>query len=560
MILTALIAVALASWGVPRLRAVFDDGMRGPYGRFPQPVAAQPPVHSTNRVASAPRDTVIYSGLAIMPAGDGVRAVDIVTGKVYWRYTKSKSAPVGVDRSTGEVFLRSTSGDLVKITIRSGKIRWSRKMPDIDSENSISTVPDADTATLALMGSDGIAGISRATGKTRWKQKWPDTCPHESIFARVAVLPGTLVVACNDYDAPDKAVVGFDPATGATRWALHASQLFGPPRSGTMVDAVGVVNGRLAVAASDMTDILDPATGRIVTKRRWKDRYAAALDDGLQVSLCKDKKGDAICGIDPAAGRELWRTPIPDSGHLPQANKSLAVADGRVYIVSFVSKTKALSSSSWTAGPAGSSAATRPAKKTSSMDLSPTASSSPPTTCTPSAPIFGARADSHEEAVFEPPARLISLAGGEHDCSWRAARQRTRPPPPAPSTECLAGTCPASRPCRRENAPKPDHRRTRSGPGRTRARCAARMTALLAQDTAPLLVAAMNAAIGRRRVVGRHDLGLAAERGAAHRTPPRILGRTCGAGSLVIARCGGPRTVIKERSVFTRIWLRHPRP
>ncbi|MBD2897843.1 hypothetical protein amrb99_68100 [Actinomadura sp. RB99] len=68
-------------------------------------------------------------------------------------------------------------------------------------------------------------------------------------------------------------------------------------------------------------------------------------------------------------------------------------------------------------------------------------------------------------------------------------------------------------------------------PGRTRARCAARMTALLAQDTAPLLVAALNAAIGRRRVVGRHDLGLAAERGAAHRTPPRILGRTCGAGS-----------------------------
>ncbi|MBD2897844.1 Outer membrane protein assembly factor BamB [Actinomadura sp. RB99] len=338
VILTALIAVALASWGVPHLRAVFDDGMRGPYGRFPQPVAAQPPVHSANRVASAPRDTVIYSGLAIMPAGDGVRAVDIVTGKVYWRYTKSKSAPVGVDRSTGEVFLRSTSGDLVKITIRSGKIRWSRKMPDIDSENSISTVPDADTATLALMGSDGIAGISRATGKTRWKQKWPDTCPYESIFARVAVLPGTLVVACNDYDAPDKAVVGFDPATGATRWALHASQLFGPPRSGTMVDAVGVVNGRLAVAAGDMTDILDPATGRIVTKRRWKDRYAAALDDGLQVSLCKDKKGDAICGIDPAAGRELWRTPIPDSGHLPQANESLAVADGRVYIVSFVSK------------------------------------------------------------------------------------------------------------------------------------------------------------------------------------------------------------------------------
>ena len=337
VIVAALLAVVLASWGVPRLWAVFDDGMRGPYGRFPQPVAAQPPVHSAQRVASVPRSTVIYGGLAIMPAGDGVRAVDIVTGKVYWRYTKSKWAPMGMDRSTGDVFLQSTGGELVKINIRSGGIRWSRKVPDIGSDESDeSVVPDADAATLALIGSDGMAGISRATGKARWTKKWPATCPYESDFAHVALVPGTLAVACNDYDAPDNAVFGFDPATGATRWVLRVSQLSAGTRSGGMAEAVGVVNGRLAVAAGDTTDLLDPATGRIVAKRRWKDQYPAAFDGGLQINLCTDKKDDAICGIDPATGGQLWRTPIPESGHLPQASESLAVADGRVYIVSAV--------------------------------------------------------------------------------------------------------------------------------------------------------------------------------------------------------------------------------
>lgn len=129
----------------------------------------------------------------------------------------------GVDRSTGDVFIESTSGELVKINIRSGKIRWSRTVPY--AGNEYSGVADADAATLALIGSDGMAGISRVTGKVRWTKKWPGTCPYDSDSAPVAVAPGTLAVARND--VRDNAVVGFDPATGATRWALRVSQLVG---------------------------------------------------------------------------------------------------------------------------------------------------------------------------------------------------------------------------------------------------------------------------------------------------------------------------------------------
>lgn len=268
-----------------------------------------------------------------MSARDGVRAVDIVTGRVFWRYAKGVLWPKGVDRSTGDVFVESTSGELVKMNIRSGKIRWSRTVPDIGNEYSI--VPDADAATTALIGSDGMAGISRATGKVRWTKKWPGTCLYDSNAAPVAVAPGTLAVGCND--ARDHAAVGFDPATGATRWALRVSQLVaGASRPGDAVEAVGVVSGRLAVAAGDTTDLLDPATGRIVAKRRWKDQTAVALNGELQVSLCEDKKADAVCGFDPATGAELWRSPM--SGRIPEVGEGIAVADGRVYVASEVSR------------------------------------------------------------------------------------------------------------------------------------------------------------------------------------------------------------------------------
>lgn len=335
VLVAALIAVILAFWGAPRLWGMFDDGMRGPYGRFPQAVAAQPPAHSAQRLASVPRSTVIYGGLAIMRARDGVRAVDIVTGKVYWRDTKSESWPAGVDRTTGDVFLESRSGELVKINIRSGKIRWSRKMPFIGDDYSI--VRDADATTLALIGSDGMAGISRETGKVRWTKKWPGTCPYDSVSAPVAVVPGILAVGCNDDDARDNAVAGFDPATGAPRWSLRVSQLVaGASRPGDEVEAVGAVNDRLAVAAADTTDLLDPATGRIVAKHRWKDQTAVAVNGQLQVSLCEDKKANAVCGFNPTTGAELWRSPV--SGRIPQVGESLALADGRVYVVSEISR------------------------------------------------------------------------------------------------------------------------------------------------------------------------------------------------------------------------------
>ncbi|MGI5228904.1 PQQ-binding-like beta-propeller repeat protein [Actinoallomurus sp. CA-142502] len=334
VVVAALIAVVLAFWGAPRLWAVFADGMRGPYGRFPQPVAAQPPVRSARPVASVPRSTVIYGGLAIMPARDGVRAVDIVTGRVYWRYPKGKGLPVGgVDRSAGDVFLESTSGELVRVDIRSGRIRWSRKVPGIGTDRSV--VPDADAATLAFIGSDGMSGISRTTGKVRWTTKWPGTCPYDSDFSHVTVVPGTLAIACNDYGSRNNAVVGFDPATGTTRWVLRVSQLSaGASRPSDMVDTLGLVGGRLAVANDDTTSLLDPATGRVMAERRWKDQ-PVAFAGGLQINVCMDKKDEAICGYDPVTGAELWRSP---SGHIPQLGESLAVADGRVYVVSEVSR------------------------------------------------------------------------------------------------------------------------------------------------------------------------------------------------------------------------------
>jgi outer membrane protein assembly factor BamB len=336
VIVAALAAVVLAFWGMPRLWGVFDDGMRGPYGQFPGPVAAQPPMHSAQRVATSRFSPAVYRGLAIMRGDDGVRAVDIVTGRVYWRYTKDEVVPKGIDRSTGDVFLQTANDELVKINIRSGKIFWTQKMPDLHPDWTVanySVLPVADAATLAITGDDGIAGISSATGKILWSKKWPSTCPYDNFSTQAAVMAGTLAFTCNVYEAPDKALVGFDPATGATRWTLHASQLLArASRPADRLTAWGSVGGRLAVAAGDTSDLIDPATGRIVARWRWKDQDALTLVGGLQISECSPNgPAEVLCGYDLATGRKLWRIPIPDSGHLPGVGESLAVIDGRVY-------------------------------------------------------------------------------------------------------------------------------------------------------------------------------------------------------------------------------------
>jgi outer membrane protein assembly factor BamB len=334
-----VIGVALAGWGVSRVPRIFDDGMRGPYGRFPQPVAAEPPLHSAQQVASSARGygrLVVYGGLAINGGfGGGVRAVSIATGKTYWRYGKN-SAPIGMDREAGGVLVQGNG--LIEINVRSGRIRWSRPDPDVGNGQE-AVVPEAATKTLLVLGDQGIAGVDRASGGTRWTQRWPAECLNRI----TAVVTGTIAVACQQGNVSDDVVLGFDVATGTRRWDLRAPQLF-PEIHSTSDHRIGISGvwesqGRLAVETEGSLDLLDPATGETLIHRARTQETPVGFSGGIQISTCLlGKKTAAICGSDANTGKRLWSSPVPGHGGFGGSlddEDSVAIADGRVYSLSF---------------------------------------------------------------------------------------------------------------------------------------------------------------------------------------------------------------------------------
>jgi outer membrane protein assembly factor BamB len=291
-----------------------------------------------NRGGVAP---LIYSGLAIVPARDGVRAVNIATGKVYWRYAHDASF-TALDAAAGDVFVL---GDrLAKIDIRSGRVRWSRPVPDVGGgsgrEPADDLLGDAGVGMMAIIGQSGIAGLDRASGNIRWTKPWPADCSYLKDFSSVAIVARTLAVTCGKSGTPDHMVVGFDSATGTRRWALDASRLFPEvkitkdnPDAAYELSGIWKVGGLLAIGVDNATTFLDPATGRTALRRDWGGGTPIAFSGDIQISTCSHGKSD-ICGDNPSTGKALWRSHIPQGHGSALDKRNVAVADSCVYTVS----------------------------------------------------------------------------------------------------------------------------------------------------------------------------------------------------------------------------------
>ncbi|WP_433172329.1 PQQ-binding-like beta-propeller repeat protein [Actinoallomurus sp. CA-150999] len=342
LVAVGVAGVVLAAWGLVQLfgNPFGGDGMRGPYGRFPPPVAAQPPQHSLQLVAviTTGQKATVYGGVAIeQPNSGGVKAVNIATGKLFWSYQRRVDR-MAVDSATGELF---ALGDRISmIDIRSGHLRWSRNVPRVtaaDYETPDLLVADAGAGMMTIIGDRGIAGLDRASGTTRWTEQWPADCNYNPVVVQATAIAGTVAVTCGP---PVKSVVGFDVKTGTRRWDVQSSNLFPNIKldnDNTLFTRALPVGGSLAVGTTGATALLDPATGTVTARHHWTDgRSPIAFSGSVQVSECQvGLKAEDLCGDDPATGKALWRTHIPKAPDVAAIGdyETLAVADGRVYMV-----------------------------------------------------------------------------------------------------------------------------------------------------------------------------------------------------------------------------------
>lgn len=345
----ALIGTVSAAWGVSHFQGLHNESMRGPYGPFPSPVATQPPLHSAQLVATASRPMVIYSGLAITRDRQGVRAVNIATGRIYWQYKMSDASDpdltvlISVDDATGDVFVLGHK--LSMINARSGRVHWTHAIPDIGG-GGLAAADDiiAQQGTLTVLGERGLTGLDRTNGKARWTRGWPSGCDFDDTPARFAVAEQTIAIACNSSYEPDKALVAFNVNTGTQRWEAHTSQLFpevdnGKSGSGinssyygNLIAGVWPDGSLFAVATQNVTVVLDPVSGKVIAHRDWDAYYSpATFSGGIQISLCGRW---SLCGDDPNTGKSLWHSRIPGRRAFLDPVDGVKVADGHVYTVS----------------------------------------------------------------------------------------------------------------------------------------------------------------------------------------------------------------------------------
>jgi outer membrane protein assembly factor BamB len=335
----AVLAAVLAAVVVVYALGRRDDGMRGPFGAFPSPIAAAAPPRSARLLATLPGDVRIYGGLALQAYRADVRAVDIRTGKVFWADHRDGDSLKSWDvDDTGALFILWLSGRVEGVDVRSGKLRWHQRI------NGDVIVDDSGTGLVDVVpaGSDErLVAFDRRTGRERWRLK-PDKAPVCEIVTSAdgdspLAVGGNLVVIedCHEYGADLSA---YD-AAGHRRWQLDLTDLVGDVRDLTHVEMT-VLDDRLVTVSNSSGGtgyaLVDTSTGRMVKKIDHPAVAPSVLEGpgwGLtSVTDCYISRSvRALCAGDVKTGRRLWRVPLPKGFNY--SSHEFSIFGGRLYTV-----------------------------------------------------------------------------------------------------------------------------------------------------------------------------------------------------------------------------------
>ncbi|WP_435226634.1 PQQ-binding-like beta-propeller repeat protein [Streptomyces sp. Tue6028] len=217
LIVPAVIAVGgLVDWY--ESRDVFF-GARGP---FPAAFAVGAPIAPEHVVRRAGGEQSLVHGLSLRWTDSGMVALNLRTGKEYWRYERRDSNhPVwsfGVSQRT--VVARFTDGKLVAIDLRTGRLLWHAEIRAGDRHRAVELVGGR-----ALTEDSGaVRALDERDGRSLWTVKTPQSFP-EVFLHSVHALPDRLSVVhvmCNASGRDDRdeygLLLGVDSRTGKVLW------------------------------------------------------------------------------------------------------------------------------------------------------------------------------------------------------------------------------------------------------------------------------------------------------------------------------------------------------
>src|SRR6266542_3957901 len=182
-----------------------------------------------------------------------------------------------------------------------------------------------------------LAALAPRSGRIQWTRPLPEAAP----LAATALVRGPIVVLHGG------ALTGLDPGTGRTLWR------FEPPGAGRL--SAATFGGVLAVAADTGVLYGLDATGRTLWRLRAPGPLLRApiAAGGLCLALSAADPGTALLGVDPATGARRWEAPLDETGApvVRAWGRRIAVA-GTVGGDSIVTALERSGAAAWTVAPA----------------------------------------------------------------------------------------------------------------------------------------------------------------------------------------------------------------
>ncbi|MEV0219354.1 PQQ-binding-like beta-propeller repeat protein [Streptomyces sp. NPDC050704] len=346
-----------------RQNQVQGDLITGARGPFPAAFAAEAPVEPDHVIRRTVADgDVLVHGLGIRWTESGVRAVNLRTGKEYWRYER-REAGAAADATSFDVSERTVvidfrDGRVVGIDLRTGKPRWRTETePETETgeeERSLAeamhggpngmngmnqlngTVSLADGQAVTETTTATVLAVSERDGRRLWTAKAPKSCPDVSVRTAYA-FPDHLTAVLVDCDPTNpetshELLLGVDNRTGDVLWQRPADWGNQPLR--------GDENTLVALDPNPLT----PRAVHLLEVNRdgVSERADFSVTRGYGLAAAE---GVALSNIDPEIyhldsktllsayatknGHRMWRVRAPSG----QAYGGPAIADGRVYVV-----------------------------------------------------------------------------------------------------------------------------------------------------------------------------------------------------------------------------------
>ncbi|MFF2164496.1 PQQ-binding-like beta-propeller repeat protein [Streptomyces sp. NPDC058175] len=214
-VLVILMSSLLVEWYMER------DVITGNQGPFPAALGTEAPAAPSQVSRQSYRPEALVHGLSIVPTDSGVRALNLRTGKEYWRYERRDA---GADMPSDEVSAAMVvawfdDGKLVGIDLRTGNVRWRTEFPrggfqyiHMGAGQVVAHTPG------------GVAAFSERSGKKLWTLRLPRSCKYPWAVHDLPEHLTAVDVGCESSDGQNGVAIGVDNRTGAELWKRTVRQ------------------------------------------------------------------------------------------------------------------------------------------------------------------------------------------------------------------------------------------------------------------------------------------------------------------------------------------------